>query len=299
MNLFGGRATRDGVVTAVSLKGDRKATRTDQTLQIVDLKEEKVYDVNLKDKNYTITTFADIRKQMEEARRKAAEQSAKAGNETPRSGNSGNDADKVEIDFSLKESGQRKAVNGFDAREVVMTIGVHEKGKKLEDAGGLVMTANTWLAPKMPGMKELADFDRRYAEKLALPTMLDAQQMATAMAMYPMMADAMKKMQAENVNLDGTAVMTVMTVDAVGNPQEKGTAQQQQAAPKDEGVPRSLGGLAGRLGRKIAKKDEQPAAAAADPNRATFMTVQHDVLSVSATANDADLQVPAGFKLKQ
>jgi hypothetical protein len=117
------------------------------------------------------------------------------------------------------------------------------------------------------------------------------------MSMYPMMADAMKKMQAENVNLDGTAVMTLVTVDAVGNPKESGT--QAKAAKEDDSVPRSLGGLAGRLGRRIAKKDDEPAAAAADPNRATFMTIQHDVLSVSPSASDVDLQLPAGFKLKQ
>jgi hypothetical protein len=295
MNLFGGRATRDGVVTSVAVRGDRKATRTDQALQIVDLNEEKVYDVNLKDKSYTVTTFADIRRQLEEARRKAAEQSAKAGNQPPASTG---DADKVEIEFNIKDSGQRKTVNGFDAHEVVMTVAVHEKGKKLEDAGGLVMTANTWLAPKIAGMKELADFDRRYAEKIAAPTLIDAQQMVTAMAMYPMMAEAMKKMQAENVKLDGTAVMTVMSLDAVGDPQEHATAKEQPAA-KDDSVPRSLGGLAGRLGRRIAKKDDAPPAAApADPNRATFLTIQHDVLSVGASVADADLQIPAGFKQK-
>jgi hypothetical protein len=181
----------------------------------------------------------------------------------------------------------------------VMTIAVHEKGKKLEDSGGLLMTSNTWLAQKMPAMKELADFDRRYAEKLALPTMLDAQQMAAVMSMYPMMADAMKKMQAENVNLDGTPVMTLVTVDAVGDPKESGT-QAKTAKEEDNSVPRSIGGIAGRLGRRIAKKDDEPApaAAAADPNRATFMTIQHDVLSVASSASDADVQLPAGFKLK-
>ena len=297
MNLFGGRGAREGVVTSVAVKGDRKINRTDQAGQIVDLKEEKVYDVNFKDKSYTVTTFAQIRQQMEDARRKAAEQAAKGGDNSAASG-ANKDAENVQVDFNLKESGQRKAVNGFDAREVVMTIAVHEKGKKIEDTGGILMTANTWLAPKVPAMKELADFDRRYAEKLSLATMLDAQQMATVLAMYPMMAEAMKKMQAENVNLDGTPVLTVITVDAVGNPKESGT--QAQAAPKDEGVPRSLGGLAGRLGRRIAKKDDEPApAAATDPNRATFLTIQHDVLSVTASAADADLQVPAGFKLKQ
>lgn len=116
--------------------------------------------------------------------------------------------------------------------------------------------------------------------------------------MYPMMAEAMKRMQAENVNLDGTPVLTLITVDAVGT---KETATGTQPAAKEEEAPRSLTGLAGRLGRRIARKDDAPAApaAAANPNRTTFLTIQHDVLNVSATANEADLQVPAGFKLTQ
>src|SRR5690606_26042456 len=119
----------------------------------------------------------------------------------------------VEIDFDLKESGQRKNINGFDAREVVMTITAREKGKTLEQSGGIVITSNTWLAPKMAAMNEVAEFDRRYAQALALPMMMDAQQMAAAMAMNPMMADAMRRMQAENVNMDGTAVQTIVTED--------------------------------------------------------------------------------------
>jgi len=291
-NLFGGRAAREGVVTTVAVKGDRKLTRTDQSAQIVDLKEEKVYDLDLRDKSYTVTTFADIRRQMEEARRKAAEQSAREGG-APSPPN-GQPQKEMEVDFSLKESGQKKTINGFDAREVVMTITAREKGKTLEQNGGVVMTANTWLAPKIVAMKEIADFDRRYAEKLALPTMLDAQQTAAVMAMYPMMRDAMKKFQAENVNLDGTPVLTEMTVDAVASA-EQAAAQAKAEEPKEQGVPRSLGGLAGRLGRKIAKKDDEPKAAG---NRATFMTLQHEVLKVAATANDADLQIPVGFKQK-
>ena len=43
----------------------------------------------------------------------------------------------VEVDLQLKETGQKKTVNGFDTREVVMTITLREKGKTLEQAGGL------------------------------------------------------------------------------------------------------------------------------------------------------------------
>ena len=47
-----------------------------------------------------------------------------------------------------------------------MTITVREKGKTLEQSGGMVMTTDMWLAPKIAAMKDIADFDVRYAQKL-------------------------------------------------------------------------------------------------------------------------------------
>ena len=46
-----------------------------------------------------------------------------------------------------------------------MTITVREKGKTLEQSGGMVLTSDMWLAPKIAAMKEIADFDVRYAQE--------------------------------------------------------------------------------------------------------------------------------------
>ena len=47
MNVFGGKAAREGVASTVIVKGDRKATLHDNDEQIVDLAEENVYDIDL------------------------------------------------------------------------------------------------------------------------------------------------------------------------------------------------------------------------------------------------------------
>ena len=73
VNLFGGRAAREGVRTSVAVKGDRKASITDTAGQIIDLKEEKIYDLDVKKKTYKAITFAELRRRMEEARKKAEE----------------------------------------------------------------------------------------------------------------------------------------------------------------------------------------------------------------------------------
>ena len=292
MGIFGGRAARDGITTTVVVKGDRMATTSGNTQQIVDLKEEKIYDVDLKDKSYKVTTFVEIRQQMEEGRRKAAEQQQKE------SGKSSEPAREMEIDFDVKDTGQNRTVNGFSAREVLMTITMREKGKTLEQSGGLVLSNSMWLAPKIEGMSELADFQRRYAEKLLASAALNAQQMAALSAMYPQIQDAMARMRAEGVKLDGTAVMTDTRFETVANAQQG--AQPTAAEKKAEAPPTSIGGLGGRLGRRIlgGNKDDDKEATPATPGRATIMTMHHEVLKVTPLVTDADVASPASFKQK-
>jgi hypothetical protein len=292
VGIFGGRAARDGVITTVAVKGDRKSTTTGDTQQIIDLNEEKIYVVDLRGKSYKVTTFAELRQQMEEARRKALEQQQKD------TGKADTSAPQMDLDFSLKDTGQRKTINGFDAHEVLMTVTIREKGKTLEQSGGLVLSSSTWLAPKMPGGSEVLEFDKRYAQKLAASGMLDAQQMAAVAAMYPQIQQAMGRMQAENVNLDGTAVLTEMTFESVASAAD--AAQPAAAEKKADAPPTTLGGLGGRLGRRIlAPKDKDaPATAPATPGRARVMTMHHELLKLTPQATDADVTIPAGFKQK-
>src|SRR5215218_2354631 len=58
VNMFGGKGAREGVTSMVAVKANRKAMMGDTTGQIVDLTEEKVYDLDVKAKTYKVTTFA-------------------------------------------------------------------------------------------------------------------------------------------------------------------------------------------------------------------------------------------------
>jgi hypothetical protein len=303
--LFGGRAAREGVKTTVAVRGDRKASLTDQTGQIVDLKEEKIYDLDLRRKTYKVTTFAELRRQMEEAQRKAAEdmKKAQAGAQSqPAPGGdttAAQDGRQMDVDFDLKETGQKKTINGFDARQIVMTITMREKGKTLEQSGGMVLTSDIWMTPAIKAMKEVADFDLRYAKALAGPMIAGASpdQMAAAMAMYPMMKDAIARMRAENVKMDGTAVQTTTRIDAVQSAEQQAAAQQQQQDQQQSSGSSSggVGGLLGGLGRRMANRGNSNNPPQT-PGRATFMTITSEILSVATAVADADLAVPAGFK---
>jgi hypothetical protein len=284
MNMFGGKAAKDGLVSAIAVKGVRKATLNDTNGQIVDLAEEKIYDINVRDKSYTVMTFAEYRKRLEEAQAKAKQDMKEAEKEQPEPG----EKKEVEVDFDLKETGQTKAIAGYATKEVIMTITVREKGKTLEEAGGMVMTSDMWMADPIPAMAEIQAFDRKYFEKLHGPLAagMDAQQMAMVSALYPMMKDAAEKMQKEGVRLKGTPLSTTTKVEGV-----KSKAQMEQAASQSQGS--GGGGLGGMMARKMMKKaPENPS------GRSTIFTTAHDVLSIAASAEDGDVAVPAGYKDK-
>jgi hypothetical protein len=177
-------------------------------------------------------------------------------------------------------------VAGYDARQVIMTATVREKGKTLEQAGGLVMTADSWLGPDIAALRELSEFDMRYYTKLygATSMGLAAEQAAMLMALYPAVKDATERMRKEGDKLKGTPLSTTTTFEAV-----KSTAMVEEEKKQSSS---GGGGLSGMLARKMMKKED------AGP-RATIFTIQHEFQEVSTSASAADVQIPGDFKEKK
>jgi len=285
VGLFGGKAAREGVVETVAVSGNRKMTTTENSGQIIDLAEEKVYDLDLRNKTYKVTTFDEIRRKMQEAQDKAdktAERSEQRKSDRPQK--------EYQIDVDSKNTGQTRTINSFACRETITTITVHEKGKTLEESGGIVMTADSWLTPTVPGASEVLEFDRRYAEKLmGIDPQVAAEQMAAALAMYPGFKEAMGKMR--GAKIDGTPILTTTTVENVKSAEQ--VASEQKTSSEQ---PAASGGLGGMLGRRLVrKKDDQQGG---DKSRSTFMTMNHEVLSLSTSVDPSAVALPAGFRQK-
>jgi len=301
VNMFGGKGARDGVVSSVAVKGNRKATMSDTTGQIIDLSEEKIYDIDVRRKTYKVTTFAELRAEMEKAQREA-EKAAKEAPSEP--GEPSQPAEKdpnqkeYEVDFDLKNTGATRTINGFDTKQTVMTITVREKGKTLNDAGGIVMTSDMWLTPNAPSTKELIDFDLRYAQKLYGPavTGASAQDMAMAMAMYPQMKPALDKMRAEGTKVEGTAILTEMKMEAVPPGTANTTAE---ALPAPEAQPEQkkgrFGGLMGGL-KKMAEASNKQGSGEQKPQRTIFLTTSVEMLKLTTDVTADAVAIPAGFK---
>ena len=292
---FGGKAAREGMVETAALKGNRMMTTSSDTGQIIDLAEEKVYDLDMKKKTYTVATFDELRRRMREAQERARQQAAQAKPETEKAAPA--EEPKVEIDFDMKETGQKRTISGYECREVVMTVTTREKGKTLEQGGGLQMIANTWLAPEIPALKEREAFEMKYAQKVYGEAFSAAsmEQMAAAMAMYPGMKDAMTRMSKENVNMSGTPLLTTLTMQAVKS-DEQVAQEKQQGGDSGSAPPTGMGGLMGGFAKKMAKKKETPEASGQPANRATILTSTTEVLGISTDVAASDVAIPAGFR---
>jgi hypothetical protein len=302
VNIFGGKGAREGVTSMVAVKANRKATMGESSGQIIDLSEEKIYDLDMKRKTYKVTTFAELRAEMEKAQRQA-EQSAREAERAERAEPSepSKPAEKdpnqkeVEVDFDMKNTGATKNINGFDTRQTVVTITVREKGKTLDESGGMMMTTDMWLAPSAPSTKDLAEFDLRYAQKLYGPmvTGASAQDMAMAMAMYPQIKPALDKMRAEGGKAEGTAILTEMRMEAV----PPGTANTTAAALPAPAPAQKKGRFGGMLGglKKMAEASQNNSSNA-KPQRSIILTTSVEMLKLTPDVTADAVAIPADFK---
>ena len=290
--IFGGKDAREGTVTTVAIKGSRQSTMGDSTGQIIDLAEEKVYDIDVRRKSYRVATFAQLRQRMEEARAKAekAAQEERAKQKEPPQ----KLEDSMEIDLDVRKTGQSRTINGFATNQVVVTVTVREKGKTLDQSGGLQIITDMWMAPQMPAMKEIVDFQMQYAQKLYGPMIAGAspQDMAAAAALYPMLKPALERMNAEKSKLEGTAILTTVKVEGVKSAEQFAQEQKQREESNKPSISGGVGGLIGGLGRRAVQQkvqgDVQP--------RATVMTTTSEVLKIVTDVTAADVDIPAGFK---
>ena len=279
--MFGGKAARDGAEATNAVKGHRKVEIGESTGRIIDLKEEKVYDLDMRRKTYEVTTFEQIRQQLREAQEKARRDASREDGRTEPEQPREKPEKEYEVDFDVKETGQKRTIAGHEARQVISTVTVREKGRALEDGGGAVMTVDSWLGPELPALEELAEFDMKYAKAINpdAPT-FSAEQMAAVLALYPMLKDANDRLQKEGTKLRGTPLSTTTTFEGV-----KSKEQLEQQKPSGGG------GLGGMLARRMMKKEEKP--------RATVFTLTHETLEVSTDVGAGDVAIPEGFKEKK
>ena len=293
--MFGGKD--EGTMSVIAVKGPRQSMMTDSAGQIIDLAEEKVYQLDVKRKTYRVATFAQIRQQMEEARAKAekAMREEQAKQKDPEAAAAQKQIqDSMEIDLDVRKTGQSRTINGYSTNQVLVIVTVREKGKTLDQSGGMQITSDMWMAPQIPALREVSDFQAEYAKKLYGPMIQGAspQDMASALALYPMLKPALERMNAEKDKVQGTAILTTVKVEGVKSAEQFAQEQKQREEGNKPSVSGGVGGLLGGLARRAAQNKVQ-----GDPQqRSMVMTTTSELLKIATDVPAADVAIPAGFK---
>ena len=291
VNVFS-RSAREGVTSDTIVKGNRKLTRSGEAGELIDLSEEKVYSIDFSRSTYTVKTFAQLRKEFEEQQERAKKEAEKSKNEPAKK----EEGPEYEVEFDVKSTGAKQTINGFDTKETIATVTVHEKGKKLEQSGGWVLTSDMWMGPKLSAMNEIYEFDRKFMTKVYGSAIPDMRQIAMAMMATPAFGKAMKVFNDKRSALEGTAILTKMTFETVAGSDP--STQQQQAKAEEESSPTSVSSavIGGLMGRMKKRQEEKKAAEGKNPNRNTLFDSTTEVTRATATAAASDVAIPATFK---
>jgi len=287
LNRVGGSTTNEGTTTSVAIKGDRKLQLGPSTGLIVDLGEQKTYLLDVKGKTYRVMTFAEMRAAWEKAK---ADAEQKKSQMKPEEKQQMEEPQKQYVfDADVKETGQHKSIAGYDAREVIVTVTAHEKDKKVEDSGGLIITSDLWLAPKIAAVDEVTAFNLKYVQAVYGPQFVtDVQQLGSTMAMYPSLQPMTAKLHAESAKLQGTVLMSTTTFDSIKSAEEMKDAQQPQQSSDT-----STSSIGSSIAKRMMGSHAQP------QQRSNVFTSTHEVLSVAPSASADDVAMPAGYKEKK
>ena len=282
----------DGITSTQAIKGNRMAMMSDRSGQIIDLAEERIYMIaDMRSKEYTVMTFAEFRKMLEDMKRdmeaKMKEQSDQMSEEDKAAMKEA--AKDIEFTASVKETGATKTIAGIDTKQVILTVAMHSKGKMIEDSGGMALTSDMWMASRAPALEEQAAFMLRYAKAVfgGMYNGGDPRASAQLSALLPGLAPMMEKMSAEKAKLKGVSLQSSTIIEFV-----KSAEQMKQASSQPP--PSSGGGIGGLIGRGLMKGRGGP-----PQQRSKAFTTTHEILSVGTTVTDAEVAIPPGFKLKK
>jgi len=119
------KAAREPMASSVYVKGDRMAHVNARRTQVIDLKAQTITEIDLDKKTYSVMTFEQMKQMMEQMSQKMADKKA----ENP-------DA-QFKFKVSVKDTGVKKNVNGFDTKEAIMTLQMEGKDQKSGQTGDL------------------------------------------------------------------------------------------------------------------------------------------------------------------
>jgi hypothetical protein len=284
------RQATQGSNSTISLKGN-KLRREDSLgmVEIIDLDGRRIIHIDNKKKTYSTMTFDEMKAQMEEARRKAAEQQAKH--------NKGQQGQvKIVPKIQVTPGSGSKQLLNYTAKEMKVRVDMEMQSDDPQAKGqtaNMWVNSDSWIAP-VKGYDEMKRFYQKLAKELDWVP-------GAVLGANPQITPAMAEYRKSAASLNGMPLLSMVSVGM------EGQGQQQQAAHEDQkqsGNPITHG-IGGMFGRKKKKEDAAqdnssapPAGSSAPGNSLLDTTIE--VTSVSTSTVDAGLfEIPQGYKQVQ
>jgi hypothetical protein len=277
------------------------------TAEIVRLDQDRIYHLNINKKEYTETTFEQMREQL----RKMSEQMSSAEEKKQPAAIDESKCEWLPPKAEVRKSGEKAQFGGYEAERVTIIATQPCKDKETGSICELALVLDEWLSSSFAENAEAHRFARAYAAKMGLDasSLQDVSQKAQNLfARYKgIWSEIATRMQ----GVKGYPLKTSFTLALGGQQCKSSNAQQAQSSTDSDssGNPAGLAGaVAGKLGGLFHKKKDDAAAPASQaapattpvpvpPGDVALMTVSSQLVSVSTNAAGADaFVVPADFK---
>jgi len=245
-------------------KGQRMKSDSGAVATIVDFEAQTITTINTTKKTYSVKGFSDV-------------------------GGAGKSAD-FEPKIDVRETGQRKTINGFNANEVVMTMQVDSP--QAQQMGQMQIEMEMWLSTEVPGYQELHEFYQRNMARYPWAAMAGG----ANSGMQKAMADLQKKM----ASMHGVQVESVVRMKAAGGAAQMAQMQQAMAGacPQLQAMMAQGGPAAAAMKQQYDKMcgGAGGGAAASAGSSTALMEITSDSSDFStASIPDSVFAIPAGF----
>jgi hypothetical protein len=160
------------------LKGQKMKTETADTATILDFEAQTITMVNNRQKTVTVRKFSDL----------------------------ASTTNGIDAKIDVKETGQKKVINGYNASELLMTMDVDSPAPG--QMGKMQMEMDMWLSSDPPGVKELRAFYQKNLSRFPWSAM--------SAAGNPGMQKAMADLQRKIAEMNGVNVMQVVKMKSAG-----------------------------------------------------------------------------------
>ena len=288
------------------------------TAEIIRLDQNKVDQLDLRRKQYTEITFAELKARLQKAIDRTQQSQGRGAPE----GQKPMDDSKcewLEPKVDVRRPGEKATYAGFEAERLTIVASQPCKDKETGAICEVALSLDEWLAPKFASSAEAERFHRAYAQKIGLDLGSgrgaygagDISQ--RAQSMFGRYAGIWGEIASKTRDAKGYPVRMSFAF-AFGGEQCK-NAPTQQPQGSDGGTANTPGGLAGQMAGKLGslfhrKTDDsqsatdpaaQPAQAASVPilpgGLVPVVTLSSELTSVSTDSVSADVfEVPADFK---